>query len=179
MFFNGKKLTQRKPKESRSFMFTDKEVRNHEYDLSATTYSDKGCKSLRISISRNGNHNFVFQDSKVCKSIGSIYTVSVKQARDIVSNIKNNYPEFLEERSEIKLNLFNYFQKFGEFPHKHQGTSVILSDENTSLKEKIRELEEELHRLEKENEELQESCTAYQSRLDTIHKLSRPNFDEE
>lgn len=171
MFFNGKKLTQRKPKESRSFMFTDKDVREYEYDLDATTYSDKGCRGLRISVSQNGNHNFIFQDLKVCKTIGSIYSVSVKQAREIVQNIKDNYPEFLEERPNINLNLFAYFQKYGNYPHKHEGTKVILSDENSSLKKKIKILQEEIDRLQDVN-------TALKARLNTISHLSTMPVEE-
>lgn len=49
-----------------------------------------------------------------------------------------------------------------------KGTEIILSDENKSLKEKIKSLQEEVHRLEMENDILHQQCKLYLMQLDSI-----------
>ena len=119
LFFNSNKgkLTTRKPRGSRSFAFTDKDVREMNYDPEARSYSDKLCPGLRIIVSPCGNHAYIYKNPQGSKVIGDIYSIDVKQAREIVNNIKENMPEFLSEYKSIKMNLFGYFQKYGPYPH--------------------------------------------------------------
>jgi hypothetical protein len=63
MFFNGNKLTGRRPKKNCKYEFTDKLCR--EFDTEEhegiKTISDKLCKNLRMYISQNNNHSFAYQ----------------------------------------------------------------------------------------------------------------------
>jgi prefoldin subunit 5 len=51
-------------------------------------------------------------------------------------------------------------------------TAVILSKENASLKEKIKNLQAEIEKLSQEIEKLRESNIALGSRLSTIRRIS-------
>lgn len=164
MFFNGKKITKRKSRQSRKFVFSDKQCREMEYD-DARYWSDSLCKGLRIVLSKFNNHTYQFQFEGGSKVIGSVFAVSVKDAREIINNIRQNMDEFMEELPNIKMPLAGYFKKYGMFPHKPQGTAVIISDENASLKQKIKDLEKEI-------ENLRENNVTLSSRLNTIARLA-------
>ena len=174
MFFNGKKLTNRKPKESRKVEFTDNLCRNYVMEdwREGTILTDSLCKNLTMYISQYGNHTYSFTSSKGSKAIGSVHTVTVKEAREIVHNIHANLDEFLNELPSIKTPLVFYFRKYGMFPHKPQGTEVIISDENASLKKKIKDLEAEVERL-------NGICNWYNKRLGEIEKLAGDIFPTE
>lgn len=178
MFFNGNKLTDRKPKENRKYEFTDKLCREFDYEEhdGITTISDKLCKNLRMYVSQNNNHSFAYQGSEAAKVIGSVYQMTVKEAREIVNNINENKEEFKREVSNIKLPLAAYFKKFGKFPHQPKGTEVIISNENASLKEKIKDLQAENEVLLSQVNELKEINTQLVSRINSIRKLV--NYDE-
>lgn len=139
LFFNSnkQKLTTRKPRECRSFVFTDKDIREYDYDISAGTYSDKICRGLKISVSRNGNHTFFYQNQKHSKVIGSIYNISVDKAREICNNINENEEEFNTEYDNIKINLYGYFQKYGPFPHHQLYLDALLEPEEEDPQKKI------------------------------------------
>lgn len=178
MFFNGNKLTARKPRENRKYEFTDKLCREfdaEEHD-GITTISDKLCKNLRMYVSQNNNHSFAYQGLETAKVIGSVYQMTVKEAREIVNNINENKEEFKREVSKIKLPLAAYFKKFGKFPHQPKGTEVIISNENASLKEKIKDLQTENAVLLSQVNELKEINTQLVSRINSIRKLV--NYDE-
>lgn len=178
MFFNKGKITERKSRESRSFEFTDKACREYDAsnDYEGATCSDKLCKNLRMYVSRQGNHTFFFQDMQASRTIGSVYMVTVKEAREIVNNIRENKEEFYKEVPTITIPLAAYIRKYGKYPHKPQGTDVIISDENLSLKQKIKDLQVEIDSLQKQVEDLQEKNISLSSRLSTIGKLA--NYDE-
>jgi hypothetical protein len=179
MFFNKKKITERAPRGNCSFEFTDKFCRNikpEDYEGSKTL-SDKLCKNLRLSISSIGNHSYSYQSEKISKVIGSVYQISIKDARKIAQNLNENKDEFLKAAKSIKLSMYAYFQKFGAYPHKPKGTEVIISDENVSLKEKIKELQAENENLLSLVKTLKEVNTQLVSRMDSIRKLV--NYDED
>lgn len=168
MFFNKRK------NECRTFVFTDKDIRSGNFDSKECgTYSDKLCKGLRLSVSEYGNHSYMYQTTHqgkcISKVIGNIFGVTIKEARDIVNNIRENKAEFIEELPNIKLSLSAYFSKYGKFPHKVAGTETILSDENSSLKQKIKDLEKEIDGLRDMNVKLV-------ARLDTVRRIV--NLDE-
>lgn len=180
MFFNGKKITQRAPNAKRSFEFTDKFCRNFDAgDEEIKTLSDKLCKNLRMSVSKSGNHSFMYQGMTASKVIGSVYQMTVKEAREIVNNINQNRDEFMREFPNIKLPLVAYFQKYGKFPHKPNGTEVVISNENASLKEKIKDLQAENESLKAEIQTLSEENRKYYSRLITIKKVVGGVYEED
>lgn len=147
LFFNSnkEKLTIRKPKEDRSFIFTDKSVREYDYAMDARTYSDKICKGLKLSASCNGNHNFFYCGSQHLKVIGSIYNIGVDKAREICNNIKEHEDEFNAEFDNIKLNLYGYFQKYGPYPHKKIET--VTEDTEEDVQEQIKSLQKQVETL--------------------------------
>ena len=171
MFFNGKKLTTNKPKESRKVEFTDKLCRNYvpaEFKK-GIRISDSLCKNLNMLISEFGNHTYHISCGPCDRTIGSVHTTSLKEAREIVINIRENLDEFLKEAPTIKVPLVLYFKTYGKFPHPPKGTETILSDENSSLKQKIKDLQKEVENLSDENIRLR-------SRLSTISRVA--NYDE-
>ena len=175
MFFNKNK-NERKSRLNRSFKFTDKECREMCLDEGEIQrgFSDELCTNLFLIASSTGNHTYNFRSGKASKTIGSVFAVSVKEAREIVNNIKDNLPEFLAERDNIKMPMSAYFKKYGMYPHKPKGTEVIISDENASLKKKIKNLEEEVARLNR-------IIAVYNARLDSIADYARsplPTDDE-
>lgn len=176
MFFNSNKgkLTTRKPKESRKFEFTDNFCRKYEMEdwRDGTILTDSLCKNLTMYISQYGNHTYNFTSSKGSRVIGSVHTVTVKEARDIVHNIQENLDEFLQELPTIKTPLVFYFRKYGMFPHTPHSTEVIISDENASLKKKIKDLEKEIERL-------NGICNWYSKQLLKIEKLAGDIFPTE
>lgn len=179
MFFNRNKITERTPKAKCSFEFTDKFCRNinpEDYEGSKTL-SDKLCKNLRLTISHIGNHSYSYQSEQISKVIGSVYQISIKDARKIAQNLNENKEEFKKEYKSIKLSMYAYFQKFGMYPHKPKGTEVIISDENVSLKEKIKKLQAENESLSSLVKTLKEVNTQLVSRMDSIRKLV--NYDED
>lgn len=157
MFFNGKKLTTRKPNEKRSFVFTDKEVRSLPTDLKVA-YSDEHCPGLRVMASSCGNHSYIYKAAEGSKVIGNIYSISLKQAREIVNNIKENRDEYLSECKSIKMNLFGYFQKFGPYPHKKLERTDV-EDNTKELKNLVEQLRLSNHALEEENKRLNDMVT--------------------
>lgn len=173
MFFNKNKLTKRAPNAKCSFEFTDNFCRNvdpEDYEGSKVL-SDKLCKNLRLIISPYSNHSYCYKAQGVCKVIGSVYQISIKDARKIAQNINENKEEFKREAPKIKMPLYAYFQKLGEYPHQPKGTEVIISDENASLKEKIKDLQTENESLKAEIKKLSEENRKYYSRLITIKKV--------
>lgn len=172
MFFNGKKITQRAPNAKRSFEFTDKFCRNFDAgDEEIKSLSDKLCKNLRMSVSKNGNHSFMYQNVGTSRVIGSVYQMTVKEAREIVNNINQNRDEFMREAPNIKIPLVAYFQKYGKFPHQPNGTEVVISNENASLKEKIKDLQVEVEKLQSQVQILIQDNRKYHSRLLTIKNV--------
>jgi hypothetical protein len=179
MFFNKKKITERAPRDNCSFEFTDNFCRNlnpEDYEGNKTL-SDKLCRNLRLVISSYTNHSYIYKAQGVCKVIGNVYQISIKDARKIAQNINENKEEFKKEAPKIKIPLCVYFQKFGEYPHQTKGTEVIISDENVSLKEKIKELQAENESLSSLVKTLKEVNTQLVSRMDSIRKLV--NYDED
>lgn len=166
MFFNGKKLTERKPRENRKVEFTDKFCRNYVMEdfKEGTVLTDALCKNLTMYVSRYGNHTYGFTSTKVSRNIGSVHTITIKEAREIAHNIHANLEEFIKEAPSIKVPLAFYFKKYGMFPHQPKSTEAIISDENSSLKNKIKDLQKEI-------EELQDINIRLKSRLDTVRKL--------
>lgn len=178
MFFNRNKITERSPKAKCSFEFTDKFCRNvdpADYEGNKTL-SDKLCKNLRLTISHVGNHSYSYQSEKISKVIGNVYQISIKDARRIAQNLNENKEEFLKDSPNIKLPLYAYFQKFGEYPHQPKGTEVIISNENASLKDKIKKLQAENESLSSLVKTLKDVNTQLVSRMDSIRKLV--NYDE-
>ena len=181
MFFNRNKITERTPNAKCSFEFTDNFCRNinpEDYEGSKAL-SDKLCKNLRLTISQTGNHSYSYQSEKISKVIGSVYQISIKDARKIAQNLNENKEEFRKEAKSIKLSMYAYFQKFGMYPHKPKGTEVIISDENVSLKEKIKELQAENESLKAEIQKLSEENRKYQSRLITIKKVVGEVYEDD
>lgn len=179
MFFNRNKITERTPKAKCSFEFTDKFCRNinpEDYEGSKTL-SDKLCQHLRLVLSPYGNHSYVYSAVYGNKVIGNVYQISIKDARAIAQNINAHKDEFKKELPNIKIPLYAYFQKFGEFPHQPKGTEVIISDENVSLKEKIKKLQAENESLSSLVKTLKDVNTQLVSRMDSIRKLV--NYDED
>lgn len=152
MFSNGKKLTKRKPKESRSFIFTDKDVREYDYDLNAFTYSDKLYKGLRVSVSKYGNHSFIYQNCEHTKVIGSIYNISVDKAREIAKNLREYKDEYNADFDKITMSLYAWFQKYGPYPHKLEEPETV--DDTEELRKQIETLTTFNDRLHEENENL-------------------------
>lgn len=134
MFFNGKKLTERKPRENRKVEFTDKFCRNYVMEdfKEGTVLTDALCKNLTMYVSRYGNHTYGFTSTKVSRNIGSVHTITIKEAREIAHNIHANLEEFIKEAPSIKVPLAFYFKKYGMFPHQPKSTEAIISDENSS-----------------------------------------------
>jgi FtsZ-binding cell division protein ZapB len=173
MFFNRNKITERAPKGKCSYEFTDKFCRNlnpEDYEGNKTI-SDKLCRNLRLVISSYTNHSYIYKAQGVCKVIGNVYQISIKDARKIAQNINENKEEFKKEAPKIKIPLYAYFQKFGEYPHQTKGTEVIISEENISLKEKIKDLQTENESLKAEIKKLSEENRKYLSSLVTIKKI--------
>ena len=156
LFFNEKKekVTEHKPNEKRSFAFTDKEVRNLPCDLKVA-YSDTLCPGLRVMVSHCGNHSYIYKAAEGSKVIGSIYSISLKQAREIVNNIRENRDEYLSEFKNIKMHLFGYFQKFGPYPHEKLDKADI-EDDQKGLKDYIETLRAENDKLVERNIKLNE-----------------------
>lgn len=104
----------------RKFVFTDKECRELQFDdrVKNTTYTDSLCRCLRIMVSKYGNHSYMYQKFKGSKVIGNVFAVTVKEAREIVKNIEENYDEYIQVAPTIKMPLSAYFKKYGAFPHK-------------------------------------------------------------
>jgi hypothetical protein len=173
MFFNKNKITERTPKGKCSYEFTDKFCRNidaEDYEGSKTL-SDKLCKNLRLTISHVGNHSYSYQSEKISKVIGSVYQISIKDARRIAQNLNENKEEFLKDAPNIKLSMYAYFQKFGEYPHHPKGTEVVISKENSSLKEKIKELQTENAVLLSQVNELKGTNELLQKKLKSIEDI--------
>lgn len=131
-----------------------------------------------MSVSKSGNHSFMYQGTIASKVIGSVYQMTVKEAREIVNNINQNRDEFMREFPNIKLPLVAYFQKYGKFPHKPNGTEVVISNENASLKEKIKDLQAENESLKAEIQKLSEENRKYHNRLITIKKVVGEAYDD-
>ena len=129
----------RRKYEKRAFPFTDKDCREAKQDENQkfTSYTDSLCGHLKLITSKYGNHTYNYYDNNVAKSIGSIFNVTVKEARDIVHNIRDNYDEFSRVRSEIKGPLSIYFKKYGPFPHEAK-----TEEENSEVKELKKQLAE-------------------------------------
>lgn len=181
MFFNKNKITERAPKTNCTYEFTDNFCRNvdpEDYE-GIKTLSDKLCKNLRLVISLYGNHSYHYKAQGVYKVIGSVYQISIKDARKIAQNINENKEEFKREAPKIKIPLYAYFQKFGEYPHQPKGTEVIISEENISLKEKIKNLQDENESLKAEIKKLSEENRKYHSRLITIKKVVGEVYEDD
>jgi predicted RNase H-like nuclease (RuvC/YqgF family) len=88
-----------------------------------------------------------------------------------VNNINENKEEFESEVSNIKLPLAAYFKKFGRFPHQPKGTEVIISNENASLKEKIKDLQAENEVLLSQINELKGTNELLQKKLKSIEDI--------
>ena len=170
MFFNGKKLTERKPKESRKFEFTDNFCRKYEMEdwRDGTILTDSLCKNLTMYISQYGNHTYSFTSSKGSKAIGSVHTVTVKEAREIVHNIQANLDEFLGELKSIKIPLVFYFRKYGMYPHKKVEEVHHESYENV-----IKKLREDNESLNTANECLRAQIKYLQGKLFKIQDVAK------
>ena len=177
-----KLFNKRRTYEKKNLILTEEIVKKLEREEGrpTTTYSDALCRGLRVYVGKGTNSSYCFQNTKVCKTIGNIYNVSLKEAREIVFNIKENLDEFYKNVPERCCDLYIDFKKNGFYPRKKvedfHGTETVLSQENASLKEKIKDLEQERENLQKEIEDLQKSVTILGSRLATISHLA--NYDE-
>lgn len=180
MWFNGKSLSERRPYESRKFAFTDKECREMESDGTSNpnTYTDSLCKNLKLFIYDTGYNSYVFHNKYGTKVIGSVFSISIKEAREIVKNIKDNMEEYKQELPNIKTDLFTYLKRNGFFPHQPKGTEAIISDENASLKQKIKDLQAENESLKAEIQKISEENRKYHSRLMTIKKVVSEVYED-
>lgn len=160
--------------QDRKFAFTEKSVKEICEGESDISYTDTICKGLKLISGSRGNGGYHFQyfnpetGSMSMKVIGNIFRVPLEQARAIVRNIQSNFNEFINNPLDRCDTLAADFTKNGYYPRKKaeslQGTETILSDENASLKRKIKELEQE-------KEELQNTIVRLRGRMDTIKKL--------
>ena len=186
-FFNKKQ----KKYTNRKFFFTEDAVKKLGADdeMRQVSYTDSGCKCLQVLVSET-DLSYIFMNGRISKVIGNIYNVSLKDARAIVNNIRDNYEEFMKSKPARCCSLSVDFKKNGFYPRKKveepKGTAMILSDENASLKEKIKELQagnellvKEIQSLKDKNdilqneiESLRDSNTRLGSRLQTIRKLA-------
>lgn len=173
MFFNRNKITERVPNAKCIYEFTDKFCRGINPDdfKGSRQLSDKLCQHLRLVLSPYGNHSYVYSAVYGNKVIGNVYQISIKDARAIAQNINAHKDEFKKELPNIKIPLYAYFQKFGEFPHQPKGTEVIISDENVSLKEKIKELQTENAVLLSKVNELKGTNELLQKKLKSIEDI--------
>lgn len=142
-------------------------------------YSDIKCAGLRLLLNAKGSVGYYFTSTingkAYGKAIGSVYSTTVEEARKIVQNIKDNLDEFYSTKIKERY-LVDNFAKYGYFPRKKstpvKGTETILSDENASLKEKIKDLQAEIEKLSQEIEKLRDSNIALGSRLSTIRRIA-------
>lgn len=179
MFFNRNKITERTPNAKCIYEFTDEFCRGINPDdfKGSKQLSDKLCQHLRLVLSPYGNHSYAYSAVYGNKVIGNVFQISVKDARKIARNINENKDEFKREAPKIKMPLYAYFQKFGMYPHQPKGTEVIISNENVSLKEKIKNLQTENAVLLSQVNELKEVNNQLVSRINSIRKLV--NYDED
>lgn len=166
-------MSERRPYESKKFAFTDKECREMELDGNSNpnTYTDSLCKNLKLFIYDTGYNSYVFHNKYGSKVIGSVFSISIKEAREIVKNIKDNLEEYKQELPNIKTDLFTYLKRNGFFPHQPKGTKVIISDENASLKQKIKDLQAEVEELKQDNKRMAGHLLA-------IRKIVCVDFDD-
>lgn len=150
------------PRNTYTFEFTNDIVRELTTDKTIETYHDKVCRHLDCVVGKSGRISYSYHNGKIIKTIGSAFVLDIKEVRDIVKNIDDNLAEFKKTNIPLRYLLIDYFRKEGFFPH---GTETILSDENASLKEKIKDLQKEV-------ESLQDEVIRLQSRLDTIGNLA-------
>lgn len=164
-------FTKKQKRTGRKILFTEELVKILKKDENSPrqfSYTDAGCKCLQLLVS-DTDSSYIFMNGKVSKVIGNVYNVPLKKARAIVNNIRDNYKEFYQNIPPRCSSLSVDFRKNGFFPRKKveeaNGTATILSDENASLKEKIKELEAEI-------ESLRDINIRLGSRLQTIRKLA-------
>lgn len=170
-------------KTKKTFIFTNKDVREltkaDDYRI-VDVYYDDGCPNLILQISRT-EKSFIYRYANFTKRIGSVYQVSVEEARKIVHNINDNKEEFMSLNIPKRYTIFDDFQKNGYLPRQKnevldeiKGTATILSAENISLKKKIKELEEKIAELEDQQEERNISFVEAIKALMAIYRLSKP-----
>lgn len=163
-------FTRKRKYNDRKFFFTEELIKNLKVDEDRrqVSFTDTGCKCLQVLVSETDT-SYAFVNGKISKIIGNVYNVSLKEARAIVNNIRDNYDEFSKNIPPRCCSLSVDFKKNGFYPRKKveeaNGTATILSDENASLKEKIKELEAEI-------ESLRDINIRLGSRLQTIRKLA-------
>lgn len=166
---------------NRAFSFTEEKVKEVCKLKAGIWYSDAICKGLRVQTLLHGNGSYVYQSQGKCKTIGNVHRMSLEQARDIAFNITANIVEFLSLDIKDKY-LVEDFEKNGFLPRKKiefNGTEIIISNENASLKEKIKDLQAENESLKAEIQTLSEENRKYHSRLITIKKVVGGVYEED
>ena len=174
MGYSSKRLSKRYKKQRivrngrATQLFTEQLVRHLQcVNNSYTEARDIKVTSLIISVTHRGSRTYYYRSSfgkdTISKSIGTIYEVTLEQARSIAQNIDQNLDEFLADDIRLeKTPLCRYLKEKGYYPHKKtgqqeeeitltpNGTIQLLSNENKLLRDKIREGNEEIEKLKKE-----------------------------
>lgn len=146
-------------KQAKKFEFTDVNIKklNRPKDVSMVVYSDTVAPRLVCVVYRDVKHKiYAHLYNKKMKMIARTDEISVEDARSIAYNINENYDEFLNTHIAARESVAEDIKQHGFFPRNKRGTEVILSDENSSLKDKIKELSETVRQLQKENLEMKE-----------------------
>ncbi len=176
-------------KQPKKFEFTDYNVKkiNCPRDVSMLVFKDTVKPHLALVAYRDTNNiMFAHMFKNKLKMIGMIDEMSVEEARKITKNIDENYEEFsltlIPHKTSIKddIKVNGFFPRNGVF----KGTETVLSDENASLKEKIKELNNEIDELKKsikplkmENLELREILqTINNSRHEYLNSLKKLDY---
>lgn len=134
------------------FVFTDK--KNKELSERGD-YFDAVCPYLMIRVS-SFTSSYYYVSSHFKKLIGSVFEVQLDDARKITRNITENIDVVIKTNIPSKMGLYKYIKQNGYFTSKKtksspevevHGTSTILAQENSSLKQKLKELEDENRKL--------------------------------
>lgn len=141
--------------EKRSFVFTEKELKEKMYNGEKIIYTDSACPCLCCLSLKDGNGAYTIQatiNSKLYrKVIGNLYRVSLENARDIVRNILENKEEFSKNNLKRCESLVEDFKKNGFYPRKKPeikldeeylfGEIERLKQENALLNKKLKAIE--------------------------------------
>lgn len=197
----GKKETETRlvRKGKATHFFTEKFVR--ELPCTNDTFTevrDLKVGNLTLRVTPKGSRTYYYRRAttkKFMKCIGTIYEVTLEQARLIATNVDNNFEEFSKDKIDIRIPLCRYLKDTGFYPHKKlstdttaveatpAGTAQILSNENKLLKDKIKEYQEVNQKINKELaraiSEKERAYTALRECWNALVKFKREVNDEE
>lgn len=134
------------------FVFTDK--KNREL-TECGDYFDAVCPYLMVRVS-DFTSSYYYMSLRFKKVIGSVFEVPLDDARKIARNITENLDTAIKAKIPNRMGLYKYIKQNGYFTSKKikgspevevHGTSTILAQENSSLKQKLKELEDENRKL--------------------------------